>query len=88
MPDPQIQAIQNLGTALITMGAGSIVDEYDKYEKFTSRIRVSKNMANMIKHTLADLFSRVWKTKTWNLTDFLREPPPCKNPISGMATTG
>ena len=35
MPDPQIQAIQNLGTALITMGAGSIVDEYDKYEKFT-----------------------------------------------------
>ena len=35
MLDPQIQAIQNLGTALITMGAGSIVDEYDKYEKFT-----------------------------------------------------
>ena len=32
MPDSQIQAIQNLGTALITMGAGSIVDEYGKYK--------------------------------------------------------
>ena len=29
----KIQAIQNLGTALITMGAGSIVDEYGKYEE-------------------------------------------------------
>ena len=33
MPNSQIQAIQNLGTALITMGAGSIVDEYVKYKK-------------------------------------------------------
>ena len=33
MPNSQIQAIQNLGTALITMGAGSIVDEYAKYKK-------------------------------------------------------
>ena len=33
MPDSQIQAIQNLGTALITMGAGSIVDEYGKFAK-------------------------------------------------------
>ena len=30
-------AIQNLGTALITMGAGSIVDEYVKYEKLFQR---------------------------------------------------
>ena len=33
MPNSQIQAIQNLGTALITMGAGSIVDEYAKYKQ-------------------------------------------------------
>ena len=33
MPNYQLQAIQNLGTALITMGAGSIVDEYVKYKK-------------------------------------------------------
>ena len=30
LTDFQLQAIQNLGTALITMGAGSIVDEYVK----------------------------------------------------------
>ena len=30
LTDFLLQAIQNLGTALITMGAGSIVDEYVK----------------------------------------------------------
>ena len=45
MPNSQLQAIQNLGTALITMGAGSIVDEYAKYKKMNFKELAKQKLA-------------------------------------------